>query len=150
MTIRLSTERGALARLTATIGLGAAAAVHAAWASGSTWPTDGPDELADLVVGRPPFPSTRDTWVVAALLAGATVTVAAPPSKGRLGPWHRRARASLAAVLFARGAAGLVGSATGLFSTSAAFRRWNLGLYSPLCLVLSACVAASRPRAGVR
>ncbi len=133
-------------------GLAAAAAVHAAWATGSTWPASGPDELADLVVGRRPFPSPALTWGVTGLLGAATGLTAA---RAGLVPSPRRARRPVrlgadvvAAVLLARGVTGLVSSAAGIGQRTPAFRRWDLRLYSPLCLVLGLLTATSSPERG--
>jgi len=127
---------GRAARAVTALALGGAAALHAAWACGSTWPAADRDALADLVVGRRPFPSRRDTAAVAVALGAATVVVAAPPRTGRAAPWHRRARRAIGVVLLARGAAGLVLVATGAYPTADIYRRWDTRLYSPLCLAL--------------
>lgn len=154
MTIRWRTDvpinqrAGAIA----VVGLAGATAIHALWANGSPWPAASFDELADTVVGRRPFPGRGATWTVTALLAAATMTVSARsglvPSPG--GPDTLLVRASSRAVavtLLARGAVGAAVSAFGVDDSTAAFRRWNLAVYSPLSLALGAATAiASRSR----
>ena len=138
------------ARVCSVTGLGAAAVVHAAWARGSTWPAASRDDLADLVVGRRPMPSSTACAAVAGLLTTAVALVVAragvvPVPEGRA-TWvvHRGADA-VAAVLTLRGMAGLVVSGAGLGSATPLFRRWDLRLYSPACLVLGGAVALSAP-----
>ena len=130
-----------LAGLAAAAGLGLAAGVHAAWAAGSTWPASSRDELADLVVGRRPFPSAVPTLEVSALLVGGAALVAA--HAGYLEPLRRRAPGltrlganTVAAVLIMRAVAGVAISWLSLAETAEPFRKWNLRLYSPLCLAL--------------
>ncbi|WP_083908498.1 DUF3995 domain-containing protein [Ilumatobacter coccineus] len=130
-------------------GLGAAGALHALWASGSTWPRDSSDELADLVVGTRPFPSPPATWAVTGLVAGGAWLVLAAdgrvpaPISVRL---TRLGAAGVAGALALRGAGGLVAGATRLIDVTDEFRRWDLRVYSPLCLALAAGAAvAARP-----
>ena len=156
MTIRYRTDvpiQQLAAGAFAVIGLAGAAALHALWANGSPWPAASFDELADTVVGRRPFPGRGATWTVTALLAAATVTTSARsglvPFPG--GPDTALVRAgsrAVAATLVARGAGGAAVSALGVDGSTPAFRRWNLAVYSPLCLALGAAAAiASRSRA---
>ncbi len=125
-------------------GLGVAALVHAAWASGVTWPAASADELADLVVGSRPFPRPAATWAVSGALAAAAVVVAAGATDrgGKVG-WVRLASRAVAAALLLRGAGGLVVSGAGLGTATASFRRGDLRVYSPLCLALGSLVAVS-------
>jgi hypothetical protein len=133
------TRRGNPAiRIATTLGLGAAAALHVAWAAGITWPAADSDDLADLVVGKRPFPSPRDTAVVAVLLSAATVIVAAPARDGRRGRWHRRAKSAIGLTMIGRGVAGFVLVPTGVYEAGDLFRRWNAQVYSPLCCALGA------------
>jgi hypothetical protein len=123
--------------------------MHVAWALGSPWPAADRDELADLVVGRRPFPSATLTWGVVGLLTtaagitAAAATTAAPP------PWVRVGARGVGSVLLARGVGGLLVSSTQGRDATAAFRRHDLRLYSPLCLALGAAAlrAAGRRRA---
>ncbi len=153
MTIRSRTVNVAAGRATALALLGAAA-LHAAWAAGSTWPRSTSDGLADLVVGRRPFPSPAACAAVAGLLVGgAAVTgtvVGDLPALERASPvdprWPVRA---LAVVMALRGVAGLVTSGLGLGSPAEEYRRHDLTLYSPLCLALGAgALLASRSAVG--
>lgn len=137
------------------LGLGAVTVVHAAWALGSSWPAADRDQLADLVVGRRPFPGPVPTWGVVALLGAATALTAARAElvrfPGGRSAWPVRVGTDvLAGTLLVRGAGGLVVSGLGLGNATALFRRWDLALYSPLCLGLAGLVArasrAPRPR----
>ncbi|MDY7103098.1 MAG: DUF3995 domain-containing protein [Actinomycetota bacterium] len=141
-----------IAGLASAAGLGTAAAIHAAWAVGSTWPRADADALADLVVGRRPFPSAAATWAVAALLAGATGVVGVAATSGR----HARNRATttarhasavVAAVLALRGAGGLAVAGRAARLTTDEFARMDLRVYSPLCLGLAAGAAVAARRA---
>lgn len=117
--------------------------LHVVWATGSTWPADDRDKLADLVLGHRPLPSTFLTWLVAALLAAATAvtgraTLGDSPSRAvRLG-----ARA-VGATLLVRGAGGLIVSGADLEGATPEYRRLDLRLYSPLCLALGAATTVS-------
>ena len=134
-------------------GLGAAALLHAAWARGSTWPSDDLDQLTDLVVGRRAsatesgFPDARASWMVAGLLSSAAgltaVRAGLVPFPGGRTAWPVRVGTTVAAsVLLARGAGGLMVSGLDLATTTPTFRRWNLRLYSPFCLALGAAIAS--------
>lgn len=134
------------AALVTTTGLGAAAVLHAAWALGSPWPAADHDELADLVVGRRPFPSPALTWGVAGLLTtGAGITAAAATTASER-PWVRAGARGAGSVLLARGVGGLVVSRTQRRDATADFRQHDLRVYSPLCLVLGAAAIASVAR----
>ncbi|WP_457027931.1 DUF3995 domain-containing protein [Kitasatospora sp. P5_F3] len=139
-----------LAGGTAAVGLGAAGALHGIWTF-SPWPLAGRAEIARTVVGvaEADLPTPELTAAVAAALWAAAYVVAARadlvpriPPRGlvRHGAW------GVAGVLLLRGTAGLISS--GLTSTGRPpeYTRWDLALYSPLCLVLgglTAYVAAS-------
>ncbi len=116
--------------------------LHALWAAGSTWPRRNADELADLVVGKRPFPSARDTSVVAGLLAGAKGSVAARASLVPV-PAELQSLVSLSAkvvagVLLARGVGGLVAGVFGVGNVTDEFRYYDARIYSPLCVALGA------------
>lgn len=144
MTIRMSTaQRRRVAALLATTGLGAAAAVHVAWATGSPWPAVDQDELADLVVGRRPFPSAGLTWGVVGLLTLAAGITAAASTTASQRRWVRRGARGVGTVLLARGVAGLVVSGTRITNSTAAFRHHDLRVYSPLCIVLGIAALGS-------
>lgn len=132
-------------------GLAAVALLHAAWARGSTWPAADRRQLTDLVVGRRAssgdggFPDARASWTVAILLSGAAGLTAARaglvPFPGGRTSWPVRVGTGVVTTaLLARGASGLVVSGIDLVPTTPEFRRWNLRLYSPLCLALGAAV----------
>lgn len=131
----------------ASAGLAGAAAVHALWASGSTWPERDYDDLADLVVGRAPFPSRPLTAGVAGLLVTASTLSAA--ASGPTPPQSRIVRAgvkAVAATLLVRGVGGLAVSSLAVGDASDTFRRWDRRVYSPLCIALGAGVAVSGRR----
>ena len=144
-------ERAATGRrraaLAAGAGLGSAAAVHAAWALGSTWPAADRGDLADLVVGTTEFPSNPATWGVTALLGSATMVVLGRADL--LGPIGRRiprrllvwGATTVAAVLLLRGAFGVVDSGLVIAHRAGRFHLWDARLYSPLCLLLGALTA---------
>lgn len=131
-------------------GLGAVTALHGMWARGSTWPAPDRDALADLVVGRRPFPGTGLCWAVTGLLAGATTVTAAhaellPLCGGGASRPVRQAAGVVVGVLAIRGATGLVASGLGLGTATPQYRRWDLALYSPLCLGLAGLVVLAGP-----
>ncbi|MEJ7633914.1 DUF3995 domain-containing protein [Aeromicrobium sp.] len=132
-------------------GLAAAAAIHAVWASGSSWPASDRDELADLVVGTRPMPGQSLIWAVTGLIAGAAAVVAAdagliPPLARRFPRQVRRGARTVAVVLTARGAGGLVMSGLAVGNTTELFRRSDVRLYSPLCIALAAGIVTGRRR----
>jgi hypothetical protein len=114
---------------------------HAAWGAGlTTWPGTDRRSLAEKVVGGSTFPSAGACYVVATLLGTASGLVA---MRSRLADPKAHALAHLGAktagsILVLRGAGGLVVSSLGVFNETAAFRRANLVLYSPLCFALGA------------
>lgn len=105
-------------------GLLAVAAVHANWATGSSWPLPDRRRLARTVAGREEMPSAAACLAVAALLTAAAGLVAGlPRGAPRLGGLMPQQRAS------------------------EAFARWDRRLYSPLCLLLAGlCAAGIRRR----
>lgn len=142
MTIRQSTDVRRAAGDIAAVGLAGAAAVHLLWASGSSWPAKDYDDLANLVVGRGPFPSRPLTAVVAGLLMTASTIAVAANRPAPAQSWVVRIGPKIvAATLLVRGVVGLAVSARGVGQASEQFRQWDLRLYSPLCIALGACVA---------
>ena len=136
-------------------GLAAAAAIHAAWGRGSSWPRATDDELADLVVGKRPMPPPAASTAVAVLLTGAAGSVAIAGhtnGDGLIATNARRLATVVAGALGLRGVGGLamaaVGGATSGLETTEEFRRMDLRFYSPLCvgLGLGAARAARRGR----
>ncbi|MFE9255802.1 DUF3995 domain-containing protein [Streptomyces sp. NPDC006879] len=122
---------------TAAAGLAAAGALHVAWTR-TPWPLSSPAEFASVVVGveESRLPSTTATLTVAGLLGTGAALVAATGARpqGRLirsGVW------TVAGVLAARGLGGLAASSLELGRSTPEFRRWDLRLYSPLCLTLA-------------
>lgn len=126
------------------LGLGAAAALHFAWARGSTWPRETDEELADLVVGKQPMPPPAASAAVGVALTGAAISVVIAGHAGperRLGALARIGSRVTARALRARGIGGLVMASAGLATSGDAteeFRRMDQRFYSPLCLALSA------------
>ena len=132
-------ERAAAAAL---LGI---AGVHVVWASGSSWPAETREDLADLMAGRAggSVPSPAACLVVATLLASASALVAGRPK--RLPRMRRTGAIGVSVVLGVRGACGIVGR-TDLVSpgsTSPRFRRLDRRYYSPLCLLLAASAGSS-------
>lgn len=134
------TPNKALRRTVRSVGAGGLlviAGVHAAWASGSSWPAPDERSLARAVIGRDEMPSSGACWSVAALLLAASALVAGyPKGSGRI-EWFRDA--GLTCVVGAFLVRGLAG-AFGLLPpqrASEVFARWDRRLYSPLCFVLA-------------
>lgn len=145
MTIRVRTETlRAASGAIAAVALAGAAAVHAGWAIGSTWPAASPDELADLVVGQRPMPGPLACATVALTLSGAAVTTASAATARRPDPRSRTGATIVSAALLARGIGGAVAEAGHLGQATPEFRRWNRRLYNPLCVVLGILIATSR------
>jgi hypothetical protein len=131
------------------VALAGASALHALWASGSSWPTSSSDDLADLVVGRRPMPGPAACATVAAALAvaaGATACTTVGRT-GRLTDRSQTVATVVSASLLLRGAGGIATDLTGVVDATPAFRRWNRCLYNPLCVTLALLVAiAGRSR----
>lgn len=133
----------------AALGLGAAGALHAIWTF-SPWPLASRADFARTVVGgvaEADLPPAGLTAMVAAALGSAAYLVAAQARLvPQVGP-RRLARLGVgvtAGVLLLRGVAGMVFS--GLAGQATDYTRWDLALYSPVCLALgglTAYVAAS-------
>jgi hypothetical protein len=123
------------------------AAVHAYWAMGGLWPGTDTDSLHRMVVGGAPgrfSPGPAATWIVAALLLGAALTVLGGAGLVPLPvprPWLRTAALVGAAVLLIRGLQGFVDTRMRPDTAGGPFARLNVWIYSPLCLVLSVCTA---------
>ena len=130
--------------LTATmIVLGGVAALHAVWATGSTFPFASRERLNDAVIGRQTTPSPTACLGVAGSLAAACALVGGLPRRdSRL---RRAGVCTVAATLGARAALGFAGR-TELVSpgsTSEHFRKNDRRIYSPLCLALALGAASS-------
>jgi hypothetical protein len=131
------------------VALGAAAAVHFAWARGSTWPRESEDELADLVVGKRPMPPPAASAAVAAALTGAAAAVLVgvhTKADSTIGNAARLATKIASRTLRTRGIGGLVMARAGMATSGDAteeFRRLDQTFYSPLCLALSVGTARS-------
>lgn len=115
-------------------------ALHVTWVF-SSWPLPNRSRFAEVVVGTGPdkVPPGSAMFTVAGLLASASLLVARcgasdphrPP--GRVVTLGTRA---VAGVLVARAVAGFVVSGSALGNAPGTFRRLDLTVYSPLCLVL--------------
>lgn len=117
--------------------------LHINWAF-NPWPFRSPRGFVDYVLGGsqgmavPPWPLIVAVGV--ALLGGAYVALAAAgtaPTVLAPGWLYRIAAGVLAFALLARAVAGPVLNR----GASPEFARWNLALYSPLCLALGVMVA---------
>lgn len=125
------------------LGLGAAAALHVVWVF-SPWPFDDLEDFTRTIAGvsEAEAPSAAATGSVAVALGAAAYLVAAQADLApRLLPSRltRLGTATVAGVLLLRGSAGLATS--GFADKSTTFTRWDLALYSPLCLTLGALAA---------
>jgi hypothetical protein len=137
--IQASAERSAAGVLLAL------AALHAAWATGSTWPAQDVESLGDLVAGRTDgsLPGRTECLAVAGLLTTAATVVAGRPR--RLPALQRTGAGGVAAVLGVRAAFGLAGRTDVLVpgSVSPRFKRLDRRYFSPLCLALALAAASS-------
>jgi hypothetical protein len=127
---------------TATVTASALAAIgglHMLWGAGSTWPAASSRDLARLVVGTDTFPPPAACLAVALLLgAAATVVQQSTTNQPKLGlPFARIGTATVAGVLGLRGIGGFVASGVLGRAADLPFRRWDLLLYSPLCVALA-------------
>jgi len=137
--------------------LGGLAAIHAAWAF-TSWPLSDRARFAEVVAGASPdrAPSAVATLGVATLLAQSAVLVAQCHScdRGRqVGGLSLYGTRTVACALLARATAGFVVSGGRLQPLPDSFRRLDLTVYSPLCLVLgtgAAVVASSASPAARR
>jgi hypothetical protein len=132
----------------ASAGLAGLAALHVAWAAGSSWPPHDTAKLSDAVVGHDRFPPSAPSLAVAGGLSAASAFVAGWPADAQ--HLQRIGAAGVVAVLSLRGALGLAGL-THLVSpgsSSPRFRRLDRRLYAPLCLTLAALAlpAARQPQ----
>lgn len=133
--------RGLSPRATS-LALATLAATHVYWAAGGVWPAASRESLAETVVGPgAAFPPDIATYGVAAVLAGGSFVVAGAARRWRrpVSPESYGAAARVgAAILAVRGIVGLTTSlAAGL---EAPYHRWDVVVYSPLCLLLAAGV----------
>ncbi|MCB5167455.1 DUF3995 domain-containing protein [Streptomyces bambusae] len=118
----------------------AAGALHAVWVF-TPWPLASRSEFATAVVGvtESELPSGPLTFAVAGLLGAAACLVASearPEGRFVRSPVARAGLWTVTGVMAARGLGGLAASGLGLGSAPAEFRRWDLLLYSPLCVTL--------------
>ncbi|MGW7365457.1 DUF3995 domain-containing protein [Streptomyces sp. NPDC054841] len=132
-----------LAGATAAVGLGAIGALHGIWTF-SPWPLATRADFARTVVGvaEADLPTAELTAAVAAVLgAAAYATAARAELVPQVGPRRvvRQGVWGVTGVLLLRGTAGLFSS--GLTRRPTDFTRWDLALYSPLCLALGALTA---------
>ncbi len=138
--VQTSTQR--VTALSTAVVLGGVGALHALWATGSPWPLQDQDRFDEVIMGGDGFPPAAASLAVAGALAGAAVSIAHPSTRPR--------RLFAIATAVALGARGGVGLALHTLAKRKApdFARMDLRFYSPLCLTLAACVAASlRPSA---
>ncbi|MBM3678367.1 MAG: DUF3995 domain-containing protein [Actinobacteria bacterium] len=117
------------------------ALLHVYWAGGGRWPARDDTSLAELVAGAREMPSAIACHAVAVLLAlaaafvlGASdaLTLPLPGWIALAGGW------TVVGVLALRGLGGLVQGRLQPEIRRLRYHRWNLLLYSPLCLSLAA------------
>lgn len=138
-----------VAAITAT-ALGAVAALHAAWAAGSTWPYNDPTTLTRSVLGVPEagdFPPPGLTLVVTgALSVTAVAALARTADSEKLRRTARMLSLPAAAVLAIRGIGGFAQSLLYPQAATPEFTHNDLLTYSPLCLGLAAgLIALEKP-----
>ena len=82
---RVRTTLKVIARIVSAVGMFAVAALHAVWASGSSWPAKNQKKLGEAVVGQSKvLPDPAATAVVAAGAAGAGLLATGALGRGRL------------------------------------------------------------------
>lgn len=128
-------SRRRLSRLIASTGLLGAAALHAAWAAGSSWPAHNRRDLADAVVGSPDFPSAEATAVVAGVTGlGALVVAGAGGDRKRAVCVRRGIGLALLARAIADGEVAC--RVLGLPEPSNRFRELDTQIYRPACALI--------------
>ena len=127
---------------TTSLVLAALAGTHVYWAAGGVWPAANRETLAENVVGPGArFPPDLALYGVAAVLAAGSLVVTGAAHKWRSPvPLEVYAAAAHvgAGILAVRGVVGLASSLVA--GLDAPYRRWDVALYSPLCLLLAAGV----------
>ena len=100
------------------------------------------------MVGVRPFPSSAMTLGVVALICAGVALIQTETSAGlpittptRIRKYRHAAALAVPCVLAARGLGGIVVSAFKFGTATDQFRRWDLRLYSPVCLLLAGCSA---------
>ncbi len=123
--------------------MGGAAALHLAWAAGSTFPFASRAELNDTVIGKQVSPGPVECIAVAAALGTAGALVARSARGRRI--IDRLGAAGVAAVLGTRAAFGFAGRTSVLVpgSESPRFVRMDRFVYSPICALLAAGAVTS-------
>lgn len=124
----------------ASTSLAAIAALHALWATGSSWPLPDAESIADTVTGRSAerMPGPLPCLAVAAALSLAAALVGGHPRRApRL---SRLGAGGVVGVLTLRGTLGLAGRTDIISpgSSSARLRRIDRRVYSPICLSIAA------------
>ncbi len=125
--------------------------LHAAWAAGASWPFADRASLAAAVDGvrEEQFPSAPITFGVSALLCGAAVTVLAHEQRWAGEPLSGVVRLGVRVIgtgLAARGLLGLLRPSLLPAGELPPFRRLNMLIYSPLCLLLGTAIGRSSRR----
>lgn len=126
-------------------GLTVLAALHAAWGLGWRWPGGSDSAFAERVIGTGELPPDWAIWTVAGLLLGAAGVVRTASTTNSSVPVRAGALA-VGATLLARGGLGLATSLAGGLDTI--YQRLDLGIYSPVCLVLGAGTLVAVRHAG--
>jgi hypothetical protein len=129
------------------------ALLHLYWAAGGLWPGSDRASLARTVVGggeRLRFPTRTATVAVAAALSVAALLVAThsglvalPAAAERWSPYVDALAWCVAAVFLFRGLGGFFEIYLRPSIDGSPYARWNVILYSPLCLGLAAMIALS-------
>jgi hypothetical protein len=118
------------------LGVGAAAAVHALWGLGSTWPEADAETLARSVVGdgRRRMPPPWQCFAVAAVLGVVALWPFVMLGRGEV-PWVLAVSFAIAAVFVVRGMAGYSPRWRGRFRDEP-FATRDRRYYSPFCLLM--------------
>jgi hypothetical protein len=122
------------------------AAIHIAWAFGSTWPVRSREDLVELVVGQTrehPFPSRNACLAVALCFVLVTGFFGHAASSHSESAWSELGTYIIASVFVVRGLGGFAERFLRPSVRNLPYDHWNRVLYSPLCLVLAALTLAT-------
>lgn len=139
-------SRTTIARLVAWAGLTAAGALHAVWASGSTWPAKNRKQLGEAVVGNAKaMPEAAPTWTVAGSAFAGAAIAAGGLGEGRAVVGLRRLIGVGLLVRAAFGGAAAL-AALGLPPPGKGFRELDRRYYRPLFALLGIATLAGARR----
>jgi hypothetical protein len=116
------------------------ALVHLAWSLGSPFPAKTNDELADMVIGRPPMPGPAACLAVA-IAAGFACALFVHLTLSDAAPFERICAGMIGVALAIRGIGGFFDTWLRPATRGSRYERLNRSRYSPLCIVMAVLVA---------